>query len=98
MYGPCKVTPKPYKVTSNVECLAAPEVPEYFPRRVVARYSGDASARMRAGTAEIESAHGRAVVGVAEHRPRREELVERERTVEDVSADHAEVAFQVEGR
>src|SRR5882762_2009202 len=78
--------------------LAAPEVPEYLPRRVVARCSGDAAAGVRARGAEVETFHRRAVVGVAEHGPRREELVERQRAVEDVPADHAEVALVVERR
>src|SRR5258706_9919581 len=77
---------------------AAPEVPEDFARCVVPRRSGDSSARMRAGAAEIESAHGGAIVGVSEHRPRRKELVERERPVKDVPADQAEVAFEIERR
>src|SRR5258708_32891893 len=51
---------------------------------------------MRARTAEIKSAHGRAVIGVAEHRSCRKQLAERERTVEDVSADQTEVAFEIE--
>src|SRR6266581_4283733 len=59
--------------------LEASEVPEYLPRRVVSRCSGDAAAGVRARSAEIQAAHGRTVVGVAEHRARREELVEEAR-------------------
>src|SRR5712691_12494195 len=52
---------------------------------------------MRAGTAEIKAAHGRAVIRVAEHRSCRKQLVERQRPVKDVAADEAEIAFEVEG-
>src|SRR5712691_10658020 len=51
---------------------------------------------MRAGTAEIKSTHGRAVIGIAEHRPRREQLVERERAVKDVPASQPELALEIE--
>jgi hypothetical protein len=33
---------------------------------------------------------------VAEHRPRREQLVERERAMEDVAADEPEFALEIE--
>src|SRR6266700_7849750 len=78
------------------KCLATPQVPEDLPRRVVARRSGDAAAGMRTGSAQVQPAHRRAVVGVAEHGPRRKELVERQRAVEDIPADHAELALEVE--
>src|SRR6516225_9892680 len=58
----------------------------------------NAAAGVRARGAEVEPAHGRAVVRVAEQGPRGEELVERQRAVEDVSADHAEFALEVERR
>src|SRR5712691_7839692 len=90
----CFLTPR--GPSQNNKHLAAPKVPEDLARRVVPRSSGDASARMRAGTAEIEPAHGRTVIGIAEHRSCRKQLVERERTVEDVSADQTEVAFEIE--
>src|SRR5712664_4981186 len=53
---------------------------------------------MRAGTAEIKSAPGGAVIGIAEHRSCRKQLVERERPVKDIPAGQAEVAFEIEGR
>src|SRR5213592_3784077 len=53
---------------------------------------------MRTGSAKVQPAYRRAVVGVTEHGPRRKKLVERERAVEDVPADHAEVALEVERR
>src|SRR6267154_5874338 len=78
--------------------LAAPEVPEYFPRRVVSWCSGDAAAGVRARGAEVEAFHGRAVVGVAENRAGGKELVERQRSVKDVTPDHAEIALEIERR
>src|SRR5260221_7148364 len=86
------------QVPPRTRSLAAPEIPEYLPRRVVARRAGDAAAGMRARATEIKPAYRRAVVGVAEHRPRREELVERERAMEDVPADQAGVALDGERR
>src|SRR5882762_7947301 len=86
------------EVSPRTRSLAAPEVPEDLARCVVPRSSGDASAGMRAGTAEIKSAHGGAVIGVAEHRSCRKQLVERERPVKYISANQTEVAFEVEGR
>src|SRR5258706_1005927 len=86
------------QVPPGTRSLGAPETPEYPPGRVGARRAGDAAAGMRARATEIKPAYRRAVVGVAEHRPRREELVERERAVEDVPADQAEVALEVERR
>src|SRR5436305_1864036 len=53
---------------------------------------------MGAGAAQVESPDRTAVVRMAEERPRRPELVESERAVEDVAADEAEVALQVGGR
>src|SRR5437773_12480890 len=53
---------------------------------------------MRTGSAKVQPAYRRAVVGVTEHGPRRKKLVERERAVEDVPADHAEVPLEVEWR
>src|SRR6266496_6003454 len=83
---------------SRKKHLAASEVPEYFPRRVVARSSRDASARMGARAAQVKAAHRRTVIGVAEHRARREQLIEGERAVEDVPADEAEIALEIERR
>jgi hypothetical protein len=42
---------------------------------------------MRARAAQVQPAHRRAVVAVAEHRPRGEQLVGRQRAVEDVAPD-----------
>ena len=53
---------------------------------------------MGAGAAMVEAGEGAAVVGVAEHRAGGEQLVERQRAVEDVAADEPEDAFEVERR
>src|SRR5713226_2542698 len=53
---------------------------------------------MRARAAQVQSAHGRAVIGKAQHRPRREKLVQSERAVKDVTAGQAELALEVERR
>src|SRR5262245_10973928 len=74
------------------------EVAQHFPRAIVAGRAGGAPAGMRTRPAQIEPAKRRAVVGMAEHRPRRPELVERELPVEDVAADQAEIALEVGGR
>ena len=65
-------------------------------RGIVAGRAGDAAAGMRAGAAMIEARQRPAVVGIAEHGPRPEQLVERHRAVRDVAADEAEHLFEVE--
>src|SRR5258707_1993588 len=64
-------------------------------RGVVAGRPGDAAARMRARAAVVEAFERSAVVRIAQHRPRPEQLVERERAVEDVAADEPELLFQI---
>ena len=51
---------------------------------------------MRARAAVVEARHRAAIVGIAEHRPRPEQLVERERAVEDVAAGEPEGLLEVE--
>src|SRR5260221_13105962 len=53
---------------------------------------------MRARAAHVEPLQRAAIVAVAKHRPRREQLVERERAVKDVAADQAELTLQIGGR
>ncbi len=76
----------------------SPHVAQDLARRVVPRNAGHAAARMRAGAAEVQAAHRRPVVAVTEHRSRREQLVERQRAVEDVAADEPELALEIERR
>src|SRR5689334_11742144 len=51
---------------------------------------------MRAGAAEIKPRQRAAIVRITDHRPRAEKLVERQRAVEDVAADQAEIALEIE--
>src|SRR5688500_1047225 len=53
---------------------------------------------MRPRAAKIEAPERHAVIGVTEHRPVREELVEPHLAVEDVAADQAEAALEIERR
>src|SRR5215510_1079156 len=46
--------------------------------------------------AVIEPSHGAAVVGMTQHRPRREQLVQRQRAVKDVAAEQAELPLEIE--
>src|SRR5262245_25358292 len=64
--------------------------------RVVAGRAGDAAAGMRARAAVVEARDGAAVVGMAEHWPRPEELVKRQRAVEDIAADEPERLLEIE--
>src|SRR6266478_3435286 len=58
--------------------------------------AGDAAAGMGAAAAMIEPLQRPAIIGVAEHWPRREQLVQRQRAVEDVTAQQPELPLQVE--
>src|SRR4029079_4398139 len=51
---------------------------------------------MRARAAEIKARQRAAIVRISDHRPRAEKLVERQRSVEDIAADQAEIAFEIE--
>src|SRR5687767_14791658 len=53
---------------------------------------------MRPRAAKIEARERHSVIGVTEHRPVREELVEAHLAVEDVAADQAEAALEIERR
>src|SRR5260221_1540732 len=65
---------------------------------VVAGGAGDAAAGMRAAAAMVEPLQRPAIIGVAEHRPRREQLIERQRAMKDIAAEQAELALQIERR
>src|ERR1700733_10423805 len=85
----------PY-VSGGAPQAPAAEIREDLTRRVVPGRTGDAAARMRAGTAHVQPAERTAVVAVTEHRARAEQLIEAQRAVEDVPADQPEGALQVE--
>jgi hypothetical protein len=46
----------------------------------------------------VETRKRPAIVGVAQHRPGGEQLIEGQGSVKDVAAEEAEVPFEVEGR
>src|SRR5262245_46411539 len=56
----------------------------------------DAAAWMRPGPAQVKIWNRHAVIGVAQHRPRAEQLVEAELAMEDVAVDEAEATLQIE--
>src|SRR6266481_2303450 len=65
---------------------------------VVAGGAGDAAAGMRAAAAMVEAFQGSAIIGVAEHRPRRKQLVQRQRAMKNIAAKETELALQIERR
>src|SRR5215204_1977124 len=67
-------------------------------RGVMARRAGDTAPRMRARATEVESLERAAIVGIAEHRTRPEQLVERQGAVKDVAAGQAEHLLEIERR
>src|SRR5581483_1288209 len=71
------------------------EIAQHLARAVVPRGAGHPASRMGPCAAKVESLDRAAVVGEAEQRPRRPELVEAERAVEDVAGGQAELRFQV---
>jgi alkanesulfonate monooxygenase SsuD/methylene tetrahydromethanopterin reductase-like flavin-dependent oxidoreductase (luciferase family) len=76
--------------------LAPPEIAQNFARGIVPRRAGDAAAGMGPRAAHIEPCNRRAIIGMAEHGPRRKNLRGLERAVKDVAADEAEGALQIE--
>ena len=75
-----------------------PPVRQHRMRRIVARRAGHATAGVRARSAQVQTLQRHAVVSRADHRPRAEQLVEAHLAVEDVAADEAEAALEVERR
>src|SRR5258705_6797239 len=75
-----------------------PVIPEDDARGVVAGGAGDAAAGMRAASAMVETPQGAAIIGMAEHRPRRKQLVQRQRAMKNVAAEQAELALEIERR
>lgn len=74
----------------------APEVGENLARGIVARRARDATARVRAGAAHVQTLQRAPVARVTQHWPGREHLIETERAVEDVAPDEPEGALQIE--
>src|SRR5258708_28221629 len=73
-----------------------PVIPQNHPRGVVAGGAGDAAAGMRAAAAMVEPFQRPAIIGVAEHRPRREQLIERQRAMKHIAAEPAELALHIQ--
>src|SRR5581483_4620562 len=81
--------------TASKQC---PVIPQDHLRGVVAGGAGDAAAGMGAGAAVIEALQRSAIVGMAQHRARREQLVQAQRAMEDVPAEQAEFALEIQRR
>src|ERR1700758_396392 len=88
----------PAMTSSSISPKQRAVIPQDHPRGVVAGRAGDTAAGMRAAAAVIKTLQRAAIIGMAEHRPRREQLIERQRAVEDVSAKQPELALEVERR
>src|SRR5271155_2921128 len=83
--------------TSNGWLSQQPAViPQDHPRGVVAGGAGDAAAGMGATPAMIKSLQRPTIVGVSEHRTRRKDLVQRQRSMKDVAAEQSELPLQIE--
>src|SRR5581483_12126852 len=67
----------------STSCEQRAVVPQDHARRIVAGRAGDAAAGMGAGAAVIETLQRAAIVGMSEHRPCREQLVQGQRAMED---------------
>src|SRR6202000_1797378 len=73
-------------------------VPQDHLRGVVAGGAGDAAAGMGAGAAMIEALERSAVIGMAQHRAGGEQLVQRQRAMEDIPTQKPEFTLQIERR
>src|SRR5258708_4266229 len=78
--------------------FSLPEIANDFARRIVPRHPGYATPRVRSRSAHIKPRKRTAVISVAEHRARAVQLVERERTVENIAARETEFALEIERR
>src|ERR1700681_5037091 len=86
------------RVNSALRFHSSPRIAKNFPRRVVSGHTGDAAAGVSARAAHIQALQRPAIVAMAEDRSRREQLVQRERAVEDIASDQSELALEVERR
>src|SRR5580704_10872333 len=75
---------------------AAAEIRDDLACRVMARGPGDAATGVRPGAAHVESAKRPAIVAIAEHGARREQLIEAQYPMHDVAVHQAEGALEVE--
>src|SRR4051794_31284511 len=75
-----------------------PPVREDRLRGIMPGRAGHPTARVSARPAQIKALQRHSIIGRADHRPRAEQLVEAHLAVEDVAADQAEPALEVERR
>src|SRR5258706_14940168 len=85
----------PFK--AEARSRAPPQVLQDLPGRVAPGRPRDPAPRVRPRAAQVEAAHGRAVLRPAGHRAHEEELVEGEVAVEDVALGQAVGALEIEG-
>lgn len=78
--------------------MAPLEVTNDLAGGIMAGNAGDAAARMGAGATKIKPCDGHTVIGMAQHRTGREQLVETELTVKDVAVRKSEAPFQIQRR
>ena len=73
------------------------EVAQDLPSGIVARRTGDAASRMASRTAQIETRDRTSIIRVTQHRTRREDLPQIERSVENIAADKSECSLKMRG-
>src|SRR6478609_1606422 len=74
------------------------QIAQHFAGGIVSRQAGDATARMRSGSAYVKRPNRTPVIRKPQYWPRAEKLIERQRAVENVAADQAERSLQIERR
>src|ERR1700726_4272414 len=72
------------------------EVTQDFSSGIVARPTGNTASRMASRTAQIETRDRTSIIRVTQHRTRREDLPQIERSVENIAADKSECCLKVE--
>src|SRR5580704_19282003 len=71
------------------------EVTQDLPSGIGARRTGDAASRMASRTAQIETRDRTSINGVTQHRTRREDLPQVERSVENIAAEQTECPLKI---
>src|SRR5579863_9243046 len=71
---------------------------QHYARRIPARRAHHTAARMRCRSAKVKPANRHCVSGVAGHRAKGEELVERHRTLKNASAGQTKFLLEIERR
>src|SRR5271165_3710201 len=94
----CHGAPRRKSRSVAVSVPAPPRVAQDLARGVVPRNAGDAAAGMRTGAAHVKPLERTAVIAVAEHRPRRKQLVECQRAVKNIAPGKTELALEIQRR